>query len=81
MTLERVEEIREELSTHKQNKAIAESKIKEIEKEWKEEYGLKSVKEVEAFIKKTETEIEDLEKKEAELEEQIEDLLEEIEEG
>lgn len=80
MTLERVEEIKEELQESVEQRTRAKVKMEDVEASWKEEFGVSNLEEAENKKEEIQLQLNKLQKKEDSLEEEIEQLLDQIEE-
>lgn len=80
MTVDRVEEIREQLEESKEQRTRAQVKIEDIENTWKQEYGVTGLDGAKELKETTQDQIDTLTKKEEKLEDEIESLLDQMEE-
>lgn len=80
MTIDRVNEIKEQLEEGKEERTRAKVKMEDIETNWKEEYAVKSLKGAKTLKEEYTSQIEKLQDKEEKLEKEIEELLDTMEE-
>ena len=80
MTIDRVNEIKEQLEEGKEERTRAKVKMEDIETNWKEEYAVKNLKGAKTLKEEYTSQIEKLQDKEEKLEKEIEELLDTMEE-